>query len=281
MTTFNQIEANRANSRWSTGPATKAGKAVVSGNRIVHGVLSTRLLLADESAEEYSALLAGLEAYLAPVGTLEVALVEKIASIIWRQRRLMAAESSSVTLAMHPQRVADEVSAGLGIGELSSDAVKPADFEAPDPEEVAWCQTVVDEYEAWQGGSVDALAAVCPKVHEQLIGDAGGVESVDEFLRSNSRQGLDGYLAELVRWCRAFLRKAERHDQIQALAVHARQKLSLPWGRLDLLNRYHVALDNQLYKALRALRDAQRWRLNAVPLEVGGEVMSRAEPGSA
>jgi hypothetical protein len=33
---------------------------------------------------------------------------------------------------------------------------------------------------------------------------------------------------------------------------------------LDLFTRYQVSLDNQLYKALRALREAEDWRLKSL-----------------
>ena len=32
----------------------------------------------------------------------------------------------------------------------------------------------------------------------------------------------------------------------------------------DLLSRYQPSLDNELYKAIRALREAQQWRLKAI-----------------
>ena len=38
----------------------------------------------------------------------------------------------------------------------------------------------------------------------------------------------------------------------------------LPAGTLEILSRYQTTLDNQLYKALRALREAQEWRLKTI-----------------
>ena len=52
-----------------------------------------------------------------------------------------------------------------------------------------------------------------------------------------------------------------------ALAEHVRAKrLVLPKDTLELLSRYQTTLDNQLYKALRALRDAQDWRLKTIEM---------------
>ena len=42
------------------------------------------------------------------------------------------------------------------------------------------------------------------------------------------------------------------------------QKLMLPERALMLLTRYQTTLDNQIYKALRSLREAQEWRLKTI-----------------
>ncbi len=45
---------------------------------------------------EYDELLAGLRETLQPEGTLEELLVEKLATTVWRQRRLLLAESAEI-----------------------------------------------------------------------------------------------------------------------------------------------------------------------------------------
>jgi hypothetical protein len=66
---------------------------------------------------------------------------------------------------------------------------------------------------------------------------------------------------QLQSWCRAQLRHAAARPHIIALAEQVRAKrLVLPADTLELLARYQTTLDNQLYKALRALREAQEWR---------------------
>ena len=49
-------------------------------------------------------------------------------------------------------------------------------------------------------------------------------------------------------------------DQVLRLA---QQTAVLKTNQL-LLNRYHTALDNQLYRALKALRETQQWRLSTL-----------------
>ena len=60
MATPAQIEANRRNSKNSTGPQTAAGKARSCTNRLSHGFTSSVLFIADEEREEFNLLLADL-----------------------------------------------------------------------------------------------------------------------------------------------------------------------------------------------------------------------------
>jgi len=94
MTTEKQMLANRKNAQNSTGPRSAQGKDKVSCNRITHSILSNKLLLDDENPYEYQSLLYDLQTHLKPTGTLELSLVEKIAVILWRQRRLVSAEAA-------------------------------------------------------------------------------------------------------------------------------------------------------------------------------------------
>ena len=78
----------------STGPRTTAGKAKVRMNSTSHGVFSQHLFLNETPPEEYHALVADLQGTLRPVGGLEQALLEKIVVILWRQKRLVQAETA-------------------------------------------------------------------------------------------------------------------------------------------------------------------------------------------
>jgi hypothetical protein len=71
-------------------------------NAVKHGLLSGKLILEGEAPEDYQALMGGLERSLQPKGTLELALVEKVAIALWKQRRLVAAETASVLVESLP-----------------------------------------------------------------------------------------------------------------------------------------------------------------------------------
>lgn len=96
MASKKQTEANRRNARRSTGPSTLAGRAASSANAIRHGILSNRFLAEHEDREAFNALRAGLIVDCAPVTNLEFILVERLAMLFWRERRLAAAEAEQV-----------------------------------------------------------------------------------------------------------------------------------------------------------------------------------------
>jgi hypothetical protein len=72
------------------------GKRTASRNATKHGVFSKVILLKGEPKCEYEELLARLREDLQPVGALEELLVEKLATITWRQRRLLLAEGAEI-----------------------------------------------------------------------------------------------------------------------------------------------------------------------------------------
>ena len=76
-------------------PVETAGTAVTRFNALRHGVLSRYTVLPWEDAEEYQALVAALVAEHAPQGPTEEHLVEELAGILWRKRRLRLAEAAA------------------------------------------------------------------------------------------------------------------------------------------------------------------------------------------
>ncbi len=94
MATERQIAANRLNAQRSTGPKTPEGKAVASRNPVTHGLTSHSGLLPGETLEDFSDLRARVLAELAPDSAIEIELAERIASLLWRLRRVPAFEAA-------------------------------------------------------------------------------------------------------------------------------------------------------------------------------------------
>ena len=92
-------------------PASSGGYEMARFNALRHGVLSRYTVLPWEDTDEYCALLAALAAEHAPQGPTEEHLVEELAGILWRKRRLRLAEAAAhrrglaATLAHRPNRV--------------------------------------------------------------------------------------------------------------------------------------------------------------------------------
>ena len=70
-------------------------------NAVKHGVLSTQVVLPHEDKEEFSCLLAELVREHLPSGPTELHLVEELAAIIWRKRRILLAENAKINKALH------------------------------------------------------------------------------------------------------------------------------------------------------------------------------------
>jgi len=71
------------------------GTALTCFNALRHGILSRYTVLPWEDEEEYAALVASLADEHAPQGPTEEHLVEELAGILWRKRRLRMAEAAA------------------------------------------------------------------------------------------------------------------------------------------------------------------------------------------
>jgi hypothetical protein len=76
-------------------PAKTVGTEITRFNALRHGVLSRYTVLPWEDAAEYRDLAAALVAEHAPQGPTEEHLVEELAGILWRKRRLRLAENAA------------------------------------------------------------------------------------------------------------------------------------------------------------------------------------------
>lgn len=79
------------------GPAEHAGSyEAVRFNAMKHGILSNLTVLAHEDHAEFADLLAALMYEHRPAGITEQVLVEELAAIIWRKRRVLLAEGATI-----------------------------------------------------------------------------------------------------------------------------------------------------------------------------------------
>jgi hypothetical protein len=76
-------------------PSSGGGTEITRFNAMKHGILSRFTVLPWEDRKEYQALLTALLAEHMPVGPTEEHLVEELAGILWRKRRLRLAEAAA------------------------------------------------------------------------------------------------------------------------------------------------------------------------------------------
>ena len=93
MTSERRIVANRQNALRSTGARTPEGKMSASKNAVKHGILSREVLLPGENGAALEALREKLIVDLAPVGELEMVLVDQMVVCVWKLRRIHVLEA--------------------------------------------------------------------------------------------------------------------------------------------------------------------------------------------
>lgn len=93
---------------------------IVKFNATRHGLLSRHAVLPWEDGEEYSALLAVFREEHAPKGPTEEHLVEELAGIVWRKRRLRLAEAATHRKGLHETMDTYSKTARVALAHLSS-----------------------------------------------------------------------------------------------------------------------------------------------------------------
>ena len=96
MASEQQIAANRANAKRSTGPKTKAGKTQSCKNAWKHGLTAKALVINGENPKNFELLRADYEAQFKPRNALQFELVERLAVTAWRLRRIPAFEAALI-----------------------------------------------------------------------------------------------------------------------------------------------------------------------------------------
>lgn len=124
MTSHKQQAANRRNALLSTGPRSAAGKAASSMNALTHGLTAATVVIEGEDPAAFAAMRDQLMDELAPQGTLAVQLVDRLAGILWRLRRIPQIEAS--LLEAH-RRDAEQAAAERALRRAEDDCRKAHD----------------------------------------------------------------------------------------------------------------------------------------------------------
>jgi hypothetical protein len=233
----------------------------VKGNALKHGILSRLVVLAHESYSEFADMLAALIEEHRPAGMTEQHLVEELAAIIWRKRRVLLAEGAAINrglrTAAHSKmdNAATSAAPFERVG-LSVNGPELADLMNETPEQITENQRVA----ALDLQATEKARAILRK---------GGVNAYDRALRAlreDSRdwweehseeeecpanaEGLAQFIDEHL-WLHCFnYDKEARYApaiQVQTLGE------GLQAHRLEKLNRYETHLDRKFERTLAML----------------------------
>ena len=266
MPVSKKAEANKRNAQASTGPKTARGKAIASTNATRHGILSQELMLPHEAPAEFDDLLSALITELGAAGTLECALVERIAVAIWRQRRLVRAERQDI------QKQNDSAAAEGGDdtrGLRLSDVLKLNDAGAarhtlsgePYASNLEALEREVRRLPASAHMSFAQYSEAFPWF-SKLYPAPTEAEAKGAFASTSLSQMYGTAESLQAVWLPAVL--DVRQAGASLLSERARRRAVSTPSNTESLARYQAALDNEWYKAMRAFREARHHRLRTL-----------------
>ena len=261
------------------GEGPPSGHALSRWNATRHGILAQQTVLPWEDESDYEALLAAPLEEHRPFGPTQEHLVEELAGIVWRKRRLRLAEAASYRHGFkravegyysHRDSNGTARAALLAVGRSERlDDSTVADTLLGDPDAV---ERTVRAYRSALDGAERALAVL----------DAGGGEAYDRALAAldgQAREKWEEMLAALLEapatatimmpdaladWLRSHLKPAleprlaalTHREAIRAQAIGD----AFNGERLQNLARYETHLDRRLEKILTVLLKLQQLR---------------------
>jgi len=260
-------------------PAETGGTDITRFNALRHGVLSRYTVLPWEDPAEYDTVLAALHEEHAPRGPTEEHLVEELAGIVWRKRRLRMAEAAAHRKGLYDTMESYSKTARVALAHMQhgegAEGVSEAIRDTPADTEQAMRDLKSDE--AMTGKALDLLGSRRNDRYEAAVA----------ALREDTRAWWDNILTY------------EQDDLEEGEALygpdpdHLRrfiEKHVLPWydrrwtelthrplireqafgealnpGKLERLGRYEVHLDRKFERMLSMLLRLKDLRAGAVP----------------
>lgn len=240
-------------------PVAPSGYEAVKFNALKHGILSSYTVLSHENAEDYQSLVNALIQEHTPAGATEQHLIEELASVIWRKRRVLQAEGATINKGLKDSArnaktvIPAAVPFEFGISGESTDIRDLMDLT---PEEVA---------ERQQDANHDLTAT---RKANQIL-RRGGANAYDKALRAlqpDSREWWQGHVEEeeypadaeglasfiqehLEPLCLQQEKEARHHEAIKNQALGE----GLQAYKLEKLSRYETHLDRKFERTLAML----------------------------
>jgi hypothetical protein len=244
-------------------PAKSSGTELTRFNALRHGVLSRYTLLPWEDEGEYQDLLSALVSEHQPNGPTEEHLVEELAGILWRKRRLRLAEAASFRRGLEDATSLIRNTARTAVSHLNASASQRdvADAVQATAEDTAsdFADLAADEAQTQQalaileagedGAYEQALALLHEDTREWWTSELAEPEE-DEEPYSPDAAGLARFLQEKVGpWYDTKRQELANRPLLRSQALGQ----ALEPNRLEGLARYEVHLDRKLERTLAML----------------------------
>jgi hypothetical protein len=232
-------------SKSKVGPATQEGKEVVKWNATRHGIRSPAPVVPGvEKPEDWEEYRDGMLEDLAPLGSLELALAERVALLSWRLHRVTRYETEAI--ARSQERVVEDLrdrrSSGFSYRYASRGPAHPEDALAA-PKEARRTERLLKKFPDYpddrklSGPDANAvLWAVAERVEDEVDLEEIELPGVPEWagLYEDTSEWA-GWSVGLVRECLSMIVSAAGED-LEGLIDGAREK-----ARLDAISAKHEA----------------------------------------
>ena len=239
--------------------APTASYEAVRFNAIKHGILSRLDVLAHEDSSEFADLLAALLDEHQPAGMTERHLIEELATIIWRKRRVLLAEGAKIN-----EGLKSTLSSAKSVMPSAAPFQRGLSGENTDLRDL-FDSTPEDNAESLKSAELD-LAAGRKAAAILRKGGANAYEKARRALIPESRDWWDEHVADeehpataeglakfirvsLEPICYRMVQKARYTPAIKAQTVGE----GLQAHRFEKLNRYEVHLDRKFERTLAML----------------------------
>ena len=249
----------------TTLPAEIGGTEITRFNALRHGILSRYTVLPWEDADEYRTLVAALAAEHRPQGPTEEHLVEELAGILWRKRRLRLAEAAAHRRGLNGTLATFRETVKMALVHLDAtdqtervvDAIRATDADTDADirdigDDEAMTRRALDLLGSRRNDAYEAALETLREDTRDWWADvlAGDVEMTGEDAATADAMGLRRFLdGEVLPWLATRKKELANRPLIREQAFGE----ALDADKLERLGRYEVHLDRKLERMLAML----------------------------
>ncbi|GJL72537.1 MAG: hypothetical protein NMNS01_17360 [Nitrosomonas sp.] len=243
--------------------------AAVRFNAMKHGILSKQVVLPHEDAEEFSELLSSLVEEHKPAGPTEMHLVEELAGIMWRTRRVLLAEGANINRSLHSvinNKLRSPIQVALPCNRnILNEDTDLHDLMKSTPEDALKYQQEAEVDLAATNKAAAILRKGGSKAYEKAQSALSPEnldfwhDCIDDNEYPDTAEGLSQFIREIL-WpdCVRSEYEAKYTSAIQAQTLGE----GLQAGKLESLTRYETHLDRKFERTLAMLLKMKELRGN-------------------